>query len=85
VKAKKSDTSESWIGAVFFVMNIAHYLRVIFLSFLQDGQNRLNIIKNIEMNGYMISPDGMVLYHDKCLFKETLFILGLNDLSVTTN
>jgi hypothetical protein len=65
VKAKKSDTSESWIGAVFFVMNIAHYLRVIFLSFLQDGQNRLNIIKNIEMNGYMISPDGMVLYHDE--------------------
>lgn len=34
VKAKKSDTSTSWIGAVFFVMNIAHWLRVIFLSIL---------------------------------------------------
>jgi hypothetical protein len=35
VKAKRSDMSESWIGAVFFIMNIAHYLNVIFLSFLK--------------------------------------------------
>ncbi len=33
IKAKRAATSESWIGAVFFVMNIAHWMRVIFLSF----------------------------------------------------
>jgi len=38
-RAKKSDTSESWIGAVFFVMNIAQFLRVIFLFFLKNSQN----------------------------------------------
>lgn len=35
VKAKKRDTSESWIQMVVLVMNIAHLLRVIFLSFLK--------------------------------------------------
>lgn len=35
IKAKRSDTSESWIGSVFFVMNIAYLLRVIFLSFFE--------------------------------------------------
>ena len=34
VKAKKQDTSESWIKMVVLVMNIAHLLRVIFLSLL---------------------------------------------------
>lgn len=29
VKAKRSDTSESWIGMVYLVMNITHFLRVI--------------------------------------------------------
>lgn len=35
VKAKKQDTSESWIKMVVLVMNIAHLLRVIFLSLLK--------------------------------------------------
>jgi len=39
VKAKQPDTSESWIAAVIFVMNIAHYLRVIFLSQIRNIQN----------------------------------------------
>jgi len=39
VKAKEDDTSESWIGTVFFVMNIAHWLRVIFLLILNLGSN----------------------------------------------
>jgi len=33
IMAKRSDTSISWIGSVFFVMNIAYLLQVIFLSF----------------------------------------------------
>lgn len=32
VKAKRSDTSESWIGMVYLVMNITHFLRVIIWS-----------------------------------------------------
>lgn len=32
VKAKRTDTSESWIGMVYLVMNIARFLRVIFCS-----------------------------------------------------
>lgn len=34
VKAKLPETSESWIAAVIFSMNIARYLREIFLSFI---------------------------------------------------
>ena len=35
VMAKRSDTSKSWIGSVFFIMNIAYLLRVIFLSLFE--------------------------------------------------
>lgn len=35
VKAKKQDTSETWIKVTFFVMNITQLLRVIFLSLLK--------------------------------------------------
>jgi len=35
VKAKRQDTSESWIKLTFFVMNITQLLRVIFLSLLK--------------------------------------------------
>lgn len=62
VKAKRSDTSESWIGAVYFVMNIAYYLRVIFLSFLKNSQNWLKNLKIIEMNRYMVSRCRLILY-----------------------
>jgi hypothetical protein len=62
VKAKRSDTSESWIGAVFFVMNIAYYLRVIFLSFLKNSQIWFKNIKIIEINRYMVSRGKLILY-----------------------
>lgn len=39
VKAKLPETSESWIAAVIFSMNISRYLRVIFLSII-------NMVKN---------------------------------------
>jgi len=50
VKAKRQDTSESWIKVVVFVMNIAHLLRVIFLSRLKFIANWLNKIKRIPFN-----------------------------------
>ena len=68
VKAKRSDTSESWIGAVYFVMNIAHYLRVIFLSFLKSSYPAMirggwyKNLKIIEMNRYMVSRGELILY-----------------------
>ena len=35
IKTKTQSTSESWIASVFFVMNLAHWLRAdIFMSFL---------------------------------------------------
>jgi IS5 family transposase len=48
IRARKSDTSESWISAIFFVMNIAVLFRNIFLSLVQ----LLFIFKNrtIKMN-----------------------------------
>jgi Transposase DDE domain. len=45
IKAKKSDTSESWISAIFFVMNIAVLYRNIFLSFFQ----LLHIIESLNI------------------------------------
>jgi transposase, IS5 family len=45
VKAKRAGTSESWIGAVFFVMNIAHWMRVIFLSFFKNTVLQLEKMK----------------------------------------
>jgi len=37
VMTKRKDTSESWIGSVFFVLNIAYLLRVIFLSIFEKA------------------------------------------------
>jgi IS5 family transposase len=37
VYAKLKETSENWIAMVIFVMNIAHWLRDIFMSFFQTG------------------------------------------------
>ena len=62
VKAKRSDTSESWIGAVFFVMNIAYYLRIIFLSFLENGHNWFKNLKINEMNRYIVLRSELILY-----------------------
>jgi hypothetical protein len=44
VMAKRSDTSLSWIGSVFFVMNIAYLLRVIFLSFFEKAYFYIRIM-----------------------------------------
>ena len=43
VKAKTAQTSESWIATVLFVMNIAVFMKAIFLSLLGIG-NLFNII-----------------------------------------
>jgi hypothetical protein len=45
VKAKLPETSESWIAAVIFAMNIARYLRVIFLSLMVKVKNWFKILR----------------------------------------
>ena len=37
VKARTKETSESWIGMVYLVMNIARFMRVIFWPLLKKG------------------------------------------------
>ena len=50
VKAKRADTSESWIACIALVMNIAHLLRVIFLSLLKTVKTQLRKLKNTFLN-----------------------------------
>lgn len=45
VMSKRADTSISWVGSVFFVMNIAHLLRVIFLSYFKNAYIKLTLLK----------------------------------------
>jgi len=45
VKARLPETSESWIAAVIFAMNIARYLRVIFLSLMAKAENWIKILR----------------------------------------
>lgn len=47
VKAKRQDTSESWIGAVYLVMNISQFLREIFWPILQKAILKLKKYKNL--------------------------------------
>ena len=47
VKAKTKETSESWIGMVYLVMNIARFMRVMFWPHLQSGSFTLKKVKNI--------------------------------------
>jgi hypothetical protein len=45
VKAKHPETSESWIAAAIFAMNIAQFLRVIFLSHINYAKNWLKTLR----------------------------------------
>jgi hypothetical protein len=45
VKARHPKTSESWIAAAIFAMNIAQYLRVIFLSLITKVKNWFKILR----------------------------------------
>ncbi len=57
VMAKRADTSVSWIGAVFFVMNIAHLLRVVFLCYVVNAEFYLNkIMKAISNKIFEAEP-----------------------------
>jgi len=48
IMAKRSDTGISWIGSVFFVMDIAYLLRVIFLFFFEMVDFYSRIVRKIE-------------------------------------
>ena len=45
IMAKSAPTSESWISAIFFVMNIARWERVLFVLFRKMLQSALKIVK----------------------------------------
>lgn len=51
VKAKTKATSESWIGMVYLVMNIARFMRVIFWPFLKNGHSWFKKLKKSILNG----------------------------------
>lgn len=53
IMAKRSDTSISWIGSVFFVMNIAYLLRVMFLSLIEKVRFYIRITTSV-MNGLIL-------------------------------
>jgi len=62
VKAKTQVTSESWIGMVYLVMNIARFLRVIFYPFLKNGYRMFKKLKTVLRNWFAVPNYGMVKY-----------------------
>lgn len=62
VKAKTKSTSESWIGMVYLVMNIARFLRMIFYPFLKNGYIVLKKLKTVLRNGFAVPNFVIVKY-----------------------
>ena len=62
VKAKTKETSESWIGMVYLIMNIAQFMRVIFWPFLKKGYATLKKLKNGLRNWSFVPNPKMVKY-----------------------
>lgn len=58
IKAKKSDTSVSWISAIFFVMNVAVFWKNIFLSLFQ----LLYIFKNTTIKSREMYQKNIAFY-----------------------
>ena len=55
IKAKRADTSESWIGAIFFVMNLLTLSKIavkyaIFCAFLKIRYQKIKIIYKNSLN-----------------------------------
>ena len=63
VKAKTQETSESWIGIVYLVANIARFMRVIFWSFSEIGYKMPEKIKNAFRNRFLFSIDKITEYN----------------------
>jgi len=62
VKAKTMRTSESWIAAVFFVMNLAHWLRAdFFVPFLKGLEILLLLVINHVKEHFFLSVDNIEL------------------------
>ena len=67
VKARTQETSESWIGMVYFVMNIARFMRVIFWPYLQMGLFTLKKGKNI-FRKWLDVPNPKIMSHSLVTF-----------------
>ena len=62
VKARTKETSESWIGMVYLVMNIARFMRVIFWPILKKNDATLKELKNVLINWLFVPNLKMVKY-----------------------
>jgi len=62
VKAKTKETSESWIGMVYLVMNIAQFLRVIFCPIFQMSYFGFEKLKKAIIDGLASAKIGIVKY-----------------------
>ena len=62
VKAKTKETSESWIGMVYLIMNIARFLRVIFWPVLKKGYIVFKNLKNVLQNWFVVPNFRIVKY-----------------------
>ena len=62
VKAKTKETSESWIGMIYLVMNIAHFMRVIFCPLLKVSCFLLEKLKKTDWNGLYFPKFGIDKY-----------------------
>lgn len=62
VKAKTKQTSESWIGMVYLVMNIAQFMRVIFCPILKMSYLGFEKLKKVIWNWLALPKPGIVRY-----------------------
>lgn len=62
VKARTKQTSESWIGMVYLIMNIAKFLRVIFWPLLKIGFIAFKKLKNVLKNWLAVLKPGIEKY-----------------------
>lgn len=67
VKARTKETSESWIGMVYLVMNIARFMRDIFWPNLQMGLFMMKKLKNTFRNWFEVQ-DTKILNHPSVTF-----------------
>jgi IS5 family transposase len=62
VKARTKETSESWIGMVFLIMNIAQFMRVIFCAILKMCYFGIEKLKKSTLGGWVLPRFGIAKY-----------------------
>jgi IS5 family transposase len=62
VKAKTKGTSESWIGMIYLVMNIAQFMRVIFCLFLKTSNTAFKKLETVLRKWFSVPNFKIVKY-----------------------